>query len=267
MKNFAKCKRWLRWQRGFRAAAVVCLVTGLALLPQQAQAGVGDLISILKGIYSTLRGDIGGTLNTIQGVNANIRDLHQQAVWPVSALNQARGFVGQVTGQYRNVMWQIHSLPTASATLANPSQLESVLRSGRVGSLAQMQAPFQRLYQSVPLATDAPQAERNRMDMDDAAALGAFKTAVVSDQSGNQMLRLADQMEQQAGQAAPGSTPLLTAQAQIANLESQAFLQKMLASQLRQEAARLAHDNALRKRSADAAHSLRNQVNQVLSRP
>jgi hypothetical protein len=105
------------------------------------------------------------------------------------------------------------------------------------------------------------------MDMDDASALSALKTTVVSDQSGNQMLVLADQMEQQAAQAAPGSTPLLAAQAQIANLESQAFLQRMLASELRQEATKLAHDNALRKRSAEATRNLRNQVHEILSRP
>jgi hypothetical protein len=257
-----------RWQRCSRAtAAGLCLLLVLALVPQKANAGVGDIIAILTSIYSTLRGSIGGTLTTIQGVNANIRDLHQQVVWPVSVINQTRGFVGQVTAQYRDPMWQIHTLANNSARLANASQLESVFRSRQAGSLPQLGPVFQRLYQSVPTANDAPIAERNMMDMDDASALSAFKTSVVSDQSGNQMLVLADQMEQQAAQAAPGSTPLLAAQAQIANLESQAFLQRMLASELRQEAAKLAHDNAARKRSAAATRSLRDQVHEILSRP
>lgn len=258
----------LRWQRCSRAAAAgLCLILLLALVPQRANAGIGDIITILTSIYSTLRGSIGGTLTSIQGVNANVRDLHQQVVWPVSLINQARGFVGQVTTQYRDPMRQIHTLSNNSATLANASQLESVFRGRQVGGLTQLGPAFQRLYQSVPTANDAPAAERNMMDMDDASALSALKTSVVSDQSGNQMLTLADQMEQQASQAAPGSTPLLTAQAQIANLESQAFLQRMLASELRQEATKLAHENAARKRSAAATRNLRDQVHEMLSRP
>jgi hypothetical protein len=266
-KTLPTLKTILSWKRCFRAAAVVPLLVVLALIPQQAHAGIGDIVSILTGIYSTLRGGIGGPLNSIQAVNANIRDLHQQVVWPVATLNQARGFIGQVTGQYRDPMRQIHTLSTNSATLINPSQLESVLRGGQAGNVMQMQPAFQRLYQSVPTANNAPPAERNMMDMDDASALAALKTTVMSDQGGNQMLSLADQMEQQAAQAAPGSTPLLTAQAQIATLESQAFLQRILAAELRQEAAKLAHDNSVRKRSAGAASNLRNQVHQVLSRP
>jgi hypothetical protein len=268
MKILATLSKALCWQRCSRAAAAgLCLILLLALVPQRASAGMGDIISVLTSIYSTLRGGIGGPLNTIQGVNANIRDLHQQVVWPVTLINQARGFVGQVTAQYRDPMWQIHTLSNNSATLANASQLESAFRGRQVGSLTQLGPAFQRLYQSVPTANDAPAAERNMMDMDDASALNALKTSVVSDQSGNQMLTLADQMEQQASQAAPGSTPLLTAQAQIANLESQAFLERMLASELRQEATKLAHDNALRKRSSEATHNLRNQVHDILSRP
>jgi len=266
-KILSTLKAVLSSKRCVRAAAVLPLVMVLALVPQQANAGIGDIVSILTGIYSTLRGGIGGPLNAIQSVNTNVRDLHQQVVWPVATLNQARGFVGQVTAQYRDPMWQIHTLSTNSATLSSPLQLESVVRSGQVGSVTQMQPLFRRLYQPVPDVSAAPAAERNMMDMDDAASLTALKTTVVSDQDGNQMLSLADQMEEQAAQAAPGSTPLLTAQAQIASLESQAFLQRMLAAELRQEATRLAHDNAARKRSAEAARNLRNQVHQVLSRP
>ena len=55
-------------------------------------------------------------------------------------------------------------------------------------------------------------------------------------------------IEDEARIAAPGSVPFLTASAMAANLQSQAMMQKMLAAMLRQEAARIAHENALRKR-------------------
>jgi hypothetical protein len=104
------------------------------------------------------------------------------------------------------------------------------------------------------------------MDVDDALALGALKTTTISDQASQRMLNVADGLEQQAALSAPGSASILTAQAQAANLQSQAMLQRMLAAELRQEAARLAHANALRKQSADANRTLRNNLQQILSR-
>jgi hypothetical protein len=90
---------------------------------------------------------------------------------------------------------------------------------------------------------------------------------VVSDQATEQMLGVADGIERQAASAAPGSAPMLTAQAQVANLQNQAMLQRMLAAELRQEAARLAHSNAMRKQSVEATNQLRKRMQQILSRP
>ncbi len=86
--------------------------------------------------------------------------------------------------------------------------------------------------------------------MDDALAMDNFKTLKESDSADDLTLQAADNIEDQASQAAPGSAPFLTATAVAASIESQALTQKMLAAELRQEAARLAHENALRKRGA-----------------
>ena len=62
-KTLAMLSKALCWQRCFRAAAAgLCLILLLALVPQRANAGIGDIITILTSIYSTLRGSIGGTL-------------------------------------------------------------------------------------------------------------------------------------------------------------------------------------------------------------
>jgi hypothetical protein len=50
--------------------------------------------------------------------------------------------------------------------------------------------------------------------------------------------------------SAPGSSSIITAAAVAGQIQSQAVTQKMLAAMLRQEAARVAHDNAIRKRNA-----------------
>jgi hypothetical protein len=86
--------------------------------------------------------------------------------------------------------------------------------------------------------------------MDDALAQGTLKTLKESDNAVNLTLGVANQIEDGASQSAPGSAPFLTATAVAASIRSQAITQKMLAADLRQEAARLAHMNTLRKRGA-----------------
>jgi len=84
---------------------------------------------------------------------------------------------------------------------------------------------------------------------------------LVADQGQDLLIQTADQMENQVAVSAPGSTPFITAQAQVANLRCQAYMQKMLAAELRQEAGRIAHDNVLVKRRASAAGN----INQLIS--
>jgi hypothetical protein len=187
-------------------------------------------------------------------------------VWPIALINQSRAEVSQVRAQFSGLAGQIQSIPTNSASLVNSSQLEQLLRSQRAGNLGQISASYTQVYQSLPQPNQATAAQRNLMDVDDAFALGALKTATASDQASQQMLTVADGLEQQAAVSAPGSASILTAQAQAANLQNKAMLQKLLAAELRQEAARLAHANALRKQSADANKDLRNNLQQILSR-
>jgi hypothetical protein len=50
--------------------------------------------------------------------------------------------------------------------------------------------------------------------------MDSLKTAMVSDQTTQGMLTLADSLEQQAMTAAPGSASMVTAQARVADLET-----------------------------------------------
>jgi hypothetical protein len=249
--------------RKILALGVICL---LLLMAPAAHAGVGNIITLLTTITSKIRDGIGGALNAIHSVQNSVVQLRQQVVWPLAAINQAKSFVGQVRSQFSSLAGQIHQIETSSATLVNPSNLEQLLRHGQPSSLSQISASYVSVYPPVPQANQATTAQRNLMDVDDALAVGSLKTAVVSDQASELMLSTADGIERQAGSAAPGSAPMLTAQAQAANLQSQAMLQRLLAAQLRQEAVRLAHTNALRKQGAQAANDLRNHVQQILGR-
>jgi hypothetical protein len=105
------------------------------------------------------------------------------------------------------------------------------------------------------------------MDMDDAMSMASLKTTVLSDQTTQEMLGLADQLEQQSASAAPGSGPMLATQAQVADLATQAYMAKVLAAELRQAAAKLAHQNTLLKQSAASTRNLQNQMQQALTHP
>lgn len=249
-----------------RIAAFI-LICGLLLAPPTANAGVADIISLLTTITGTIRNSIGTVLGGIQSLRTTVTRLEQQVVWPVTAINQARSFVNQVRAQFTSVAQQVRQIRIESATLVNPSNLEKVLRGGQANGLAQIKNSYVRIYQPLPLANQTTDAQRNLMDVDDSMAIGAMKTAVVSDQATEQMLGVADDIERQAAAAAPGSAPILTAQAEVANLQGQAMLQKILAAELRQEAARLANSNALRKQNAQATNDLRRRMQQILSRP
>jgi hypothetical protein len=105
------------------------------------------------------------------------------------------------------------------------------------------------------------------IDIDDGLALNTLKTLKATDQSGDLILESGDQLEDEARNAAPGSAPFLTAASMAANIQSQAMMQKMLAAMLRQEAARIAHENAVRKRRGILSAKIRQSISDVLRRP
>jgi len=250
-----------------RTRVVGLLALFVLMLPMAASAGVADIIQLLVTITNTLKGDIGQVLGGIQKVNSARQNLQQQVVWPITAINQAKGSVLQVRSQFTGLANQVHAIEVSSATLANPQQLEALLRSNQAGNVGGIQPAYLKIYGAVPSVNEAAIADRNLMDVDDAMAAGSMKTAAISGQASEQMLGVADSLERQAALTSPGAAPLLTAQAQVANLQNQAFLQKMLAAELRQEATRLAHDNAAIKSGAEANRNLRNSMQQILSRP
>jgi hypothetical protein len=221
-------------------------VISLCLIPSNTRAdGIGDILSLFHTITSTLQGPIGGALSEMRKLRAEVNNFRQQIIWPLAVINQARGFISATRARYTCLMSQIEGIKNNSATLALPMQLESVLRNAQSGSMGQIPSIYTQVYQPVALAGIAQPAQRNLMDIDDAMSMDSLKTAMVSDQTTQGMLTLADSLEQQAMTAAPGSAYMVTAQARIADLETQAQLAKMLAAQLRQEATKLAHHHSV----------------------
>jgi hypothetical protein len=255
--SFQSCQRLL----------LVALVA-MCLLPRTARAaGVGDILSLLRTITSTLQNAIGGALIGLQTLNSTINTFRQQVIWPLAEINQAKGLVGSIRAQYGSWMSQIQAIRNNSATLANPSQLETAFRNGQTPTTAELRRLYTAVYTAVPSAADANPVQRDLMDMDDSLAVASLKTTAISDQTTRAILALADALEQRSASAAPGSGLMLVAQARVADLESGAYMAEVLAADLRQEAAKLAQKNTLRKQSAASTRNLQKQMQQVLTHP
>ena len=251
-----------------RKRLLAVLIVAVVLSPTALRAqGIGDILLLLHTITSTLQGPIGDALSEMRKVSAAVNNFRQQIIWPLALINQTRSFVSATRAHYTGLMSQIEGLKNNSATLALPMQLESMFRGAQSASIGQIPSLYTQVYQPVALAGIAQPGQRNLMDIDDAMAMDSLKTSMVSDQTTQGMLTLADSLEQQAMTSAPGSASMVTAQARVADLVTQAQLAKMLAAQLRQEATKLAHQNATLKHSATTTQNLFNQIQQVLTHP
>lgn len=241
-------------------------VLAVALIgPPPAQAQ-GSLVAAIQSVLNVINGLIKTALNSINSVRTAVSNFYQQVTWPVALINQSKAMVTQMIGQYRSLMQSIFNINLRSATLPNPTALENVMRNRQTTDFSSLTTSFANTYGTVPAATAAGPADRTMMDMDDALALDNLKTLKESDAADDLTLRVANNIENGASQAAPGSAPFLTASAVATSLESQALTQKMLAAELREEAAHLAHENALRKRGAAMTGDVNAEILKLLER-
>lgn len=254
-----------RSRRQVLALTLIGALTVALAAPPRAEAQ-SSLVSVIQSVLSAINGPIKSALNSINSVRTAISNLYQQVTWPVSLVNQAKALVKQTVSQFRNPMQNIFNLNLKSATLPDAAALEKIMRNRQTDDFSGLSAAYGNAYGSLPTAQTVSPMDRAMVDMDDALALGNLKTLKETDAAVDLTLQAANDIEDGAGEAAPGSAPFLTASAVVASLESQALTQKMLAAELRQEAARLAHDNALRKRGAAITGDVNNQIMNLLQR-
>lgn len=253
---------------GKRAVAacliVVFTVTVVAPPPAKAQFGAAAVIAAANAVVRLINITIGGLLDTgnglmrtISGFVSDLSTLWQQVVWPINLINQARALVTQMVGQFRGLLSAMQNINVFSATLPNPSALESVIRNRGTADFAQLEQAYRNVFRPLPASTNIHPVDRDLIDMDDAMAMNTLKTLKAADQIVERTIQAAQTIEDEGAQMAPGSAPYLAAAGLIAAIQTQAMMQKMLAAELRQQAAMLAHQNASRKRSAAFADEFR----------
>ena len=249
-----------RWKR--RLLIGVLMIETCFVVPKFAH---GQFLSIFNSIFSSIQNDIGGSLSAINQIAQQMQKLYQTTVAPLAALNQARGFVANSINTFRGQMNQVFNTPFSSAVTPGPQQFESILHSRLSSEIPALQTSFISNYGAIPQINSASPQDRVMMDVDDALGQENLKTTLVADQGADVILQTANQMENQVAMSTPGSNPFLTAQAQVANLRCQAYMQKMLAAELRQEAARIAHDNVLVKRRTAATGGINSLITGALT--
>ena len=248
------------WRR--RLLIGVLLIETCFALPKLAD---GQFLSIFDSIFSSIQSDIGGSLSAINQVAQQMQKLYQTTVAPLAAINQARGFVVNSINSFRSQMSQIFNTSFTSAVTPGPQQFESILHSRLSAQIPALQTSFTTNYGVMPQVNAASPQDRVMMDVDDALGQENLKTTLIADQGGDAILEAAEQLENQVAVSTPGSNAFLTAQAQVANLRCQAFMQKMLAAELRQEAGRIAHDNVLVKRRTAATGGINGLITGALT--
>ncbi len=255
------------WRRTIAILLIGCIAI-LGVTPPPAQGGI-CLPCIIHAVLTTINQTIGNWLSAINGVISDIQKFYEQTIWPLSAINLAKIQAQSIIARFRGAIQSIMAINPHTATLPNPAALESVIRNRATGDLNTVPQAYVNTFRPVPQAGAIAPRDRDMTDMDDALAKDNLMILKVADQAQDLEMQAADQIESLVGNSsinvsAPGSSSLITAAAVSAEVKSQAVMQKMIAAMLRQEAGRVAHDNALRKRAATFASQLQNNMTNVL---
>jgi hypothetical protein len=255
-------------RRRMIAILLIGCVAILGASPPAAQAQL-CLPCVIQTVLTTVNQTLGGWLNRINQAVTSIRNLYQQTIWPINAINQTKGQIRSTAAQFTRSVRGIFVINPHSAVLPNPIALENVIRNRVTGDLNTVPQMYMNTFRPVPQAGLMAPEDRNRTDMDDAMARDNLMILKTADQAQDLELQAADQVESLAGNpsidvSAPGTASLITSTAVTAEIKSQAVMQKMLAAMIRQEAARVAHDNALRKRNSALAGRIQTNMTNML---
>lgn len=263
-------QRGLRWAWAYKFRIVVLVLVLALVAPQPAESQFPSpcctILSLgLTTIGNTLKSVVGGGLSSILSVEQSIKNFEQNVVWPQNLISQAQSLVGNVQGIFSQIQG-ITRIPVNSATLPNTQQLEQLLLSRNPNQVGQTSAQYSAVYGSVPNATAASPQARDMMDMSDAAAQAAMKRAIEIDALADLELQAADQINQSIQTAAPGSAPIIEAQADAWLVRANAYTQAATADLMRLRAIDLANASADLKNGAANSAAIQQQIYNLLNR-
>jgi hypothetical protein len=256
------------WWRPTVWKAAALAVVALMLLPGRANGQFGiDIAAImaaLSKVESLMSTYVAAPLKTINQTQQTVAKYEQEVVYPIAAINQARNSVTQFENQFSQVT-NLFKGNVSSATLPQSQNLESILLSRNAGNLSTVSPQFQSVYGVVMPQNAASPQIRNMTDMTDAQAQDAMKRAIQIDALADAELAEADKMGQQISTAAPGSAPILEAEADVWGVRANAYTQSALAELMRTRGIDIANQSKLSKLAATDSTSSNGLINGVLT--
>jgi hypothetical protein len=239
-----------RWYRPSLLKVAVVALALAAILPTRANGQFGvDVAAILAALsqmQSLMNTYIVAPLKTINQVEQSVANYEQQVMYPLAAINQAKNSVMQFESQFSQIGNLFH-VNVASATLPQSQNLESLLLSRNAANVPAVSGQFQNVYGVVMPQNAASPQMRTMTDMTDAQAQDAMKRAIEIDALADAELNEANQMGQQISQAAPGSAPILEAEADVWVVRANAYTQAALAELMRTRGIDLANQSKASK--------------------
>jgi len=258
-----------KWLLQNRIRVVLLLLVGVLVVSQPGRGqllpdpccmilstGLSTISDILKTLVAT-------PLAAINEIQEAMYKFQTETIWPKKAIEQARALVGELGGIFDKAQ-QIFRLPIKSATLPSPQRLEQILLSRSAGQAAQLGAEYGAVYTQVPPPADAPPEMRDLIDMTDAVAQAAMKRSITIDAVADLEMEAADRISQRIKRTAPGTTPMLEAEASAWLVRANAYTQSALAELMRLRAIELANSGAEIKFGVTSSTSVREEVRQFL---
>ena len=146
-----------------RELLIALLLVVVLVAPQPARGQFiidwAAIVAAINGIGTAINNVIGSglqainsALGAVNNILSTVNSFFQNQIYPQATIDRARGVVGAVQSIY-NAIRGLVNLNVASATLANPQQLESVILSrnpGRSGAPSWPQSEFATAISYLP---------------------------------------------------------------------------------------------------------------------
>jgi hypothetical protein len=228
--------------------AALCV---LLVVPKHAHGQFGidtaAIMAALSKMQSLMNTYIAAPLKTMNQYEQSAAKYEQQVMYPLTAINQAKNSVMQSESQFTQLSNMFRTVNVSSATLPQSQNLESLLLSRNAANVPTVSTQFQQVYGVVMAQNTTSSAVRTMTDMTDAQAQDSMKRAIEIDALATAELSEADQMGQQITQAAPGSAPILEAEADVWVVRANAYTQAALAELMRTRGIDLANQSKTAK--------------------
>ena len=254
-------------QRIVLGAAGLAILSVVAVEPAHSQFGV-DIAAILAGlkeVNSTLTSAVASPLKLIDKVAQEEQHFQQQVLYPIAAIDSARQMATNFSSLFLSFR-QLASVNIASAQLPYPQQLERQMLSADPNDIGTIGSAYQNVFSPLPPPTAVPQNIAYQIDMGDAQAQDALKKAIELDAFAAREMEVAQKLNQQIAASAPGTAPMIDAEASTWVVQANAYTQMGMAELLRVNSANLSNRGGALKDSTTQMQNLNQRMLQILSR-